>query len=125
MAKKVNEYKRDIEKALKNAGKYSRSLEAQIMSLAGTLRTIALANDELDSLESTTIPIINRYNQEAIAPHPVFKIMKDAQDSVTKQMKALSLTAEDLLGSDENDPLITLTDNVRAAQKKSKIIKPE
>ena len=31
MAKKVNEYKKDIEKALKTAGRFSKSLDAQVM----------------------------------------------------------------------------------------------
>jgi len=124
MAKKVNEYKKDIEKALKAAGKYSRSLGAQILSLAGALRTLDLANDEIGELESTTIPAKSRYCNETLVPHPVFKIQKDAQDSVTRQMKALGLTAEELTGTDEDDPLIDLTKKVKnVGRKKPNIIK--
>lgn len=124
MAKKVNEYKKDIEKALKAAGKYSKSLGAQILSLAGALRTLDIANDEIDELETTTIPVVSRYGNETLAPHPVFKIQKDAQDSVTRQMKALGLTAEELTGTDEDDPLIDLTKKVKnAGRKKPTIIK--
>lgn len=126
MAKQVNEYKKDIVKALKAAGKYSRSLDAQILSLAGALRTLDLANDEIDELDSVTIPVTSRYGNETLAPHPVFKIQKDAQDSVTRQMKALGLTAEELTGTDEDDPLIELTKKVRnAGRKKPNIIKPK
>lgn len=124
MAKKVSEYKKDIERALKAASRYSRSLEAQILSLAGALRTLDLANDEIDNLETTTIKAISRYGNETMIPHPVFKIQKDAQDSVTRQMKALSLTAEDLAGAEEDDPLIDLTRKVKdAGRKKSKVIR--
>ena len=124
MAKKVNEYKKDIERALKAAGKYSKSLGAQILSLAGALRTLDIANDEIDELETTTIPVVSRYGNETLAPHPVFKIQKDAQDSVTRQMKALGLTAEELTGTDEDDPLIDLTKKVKnAGRKKPTIIK--
>lgn len=124
MTKKVNEYKKDIEKALKAAGKYSKSLGAQILSLAGALRTLDLANDEIDGLETTTIPSISRYGNETLVPHPVFKIQKDAQDSVTRQMKALGLTAEELTGTDEDDPLINLTKKVKnVGRKKPNIIK--
>lgn len=124
MAKQVNDYKKDIEKALKAAGKYSKSLGAQILSLAGALRTLDLANDEIDRLETTTIPSISRYGNETLVPHPVFKIQKDAQDSVTRQMKALGLTAEELTGTDEDDPLIELTKKVKnAGRKKPSIIK--
>lgn len=124
MAKKVNEYKKDIEKALRAAGKYSKSLGAQILSLAGALRTLDLANDEIDQLDSTIIPATSRYGNETLVPHPVFKIQKDAQDSVTRQMKALGLTAEELTGTDEDDPLIDLTKKVKnAGRKKPNIIK--
>lgn len=124
MAKKVNEYKKDIEKALKAAGKYSRSLDAQILSLAGALRTLDLANDEIDDLDSTTIPATSRYGNETLVPHPVFKIQKDAQDSVTRQMKALGLTAEELTGTDDDDPLIDLTKKVKnVGRKKPNIVK--
>lgn len=125
MAKRVNEYKKDIEKALRAAGKYSKSLGAQILSLAGALRTLDLANDEIDRLDSTTISATSRYGNETLVPHPVFKIQKDAQDSVTRQMKALGLTAEELTGTDEDDPLIDLTKKVKSAgSKKPTIIKP-
>lgn len=124
MTKKVNEYRKDIEKALKAAGKYSRSLGAQILSLAGALRTLDLANDEIDGLESTTITATSRYGNETLAPHPVFKIQKDAQDSVTRQMKALGLTAEELTGTDEDDPMIELTKKVKnAGRRKPNIVK--
>lgn len=122
MAKQVNEYKKDIEKALKAAGKYSKSLGAQILSLAGALRTLDLANDEIDGLEVTTIPTTSRYGNVTLAPHPVFKIQKDAQDSVTRQMKALGLTAEELTGSDEDDPLIDLTKKVKNVGRKKPVI---
>ena len=124
MAKKVNEYKKDIEKVLKSASRYSRSLDAQILSLAGALRTLDLANDEIDNLDTTTISSVSRYGNETLVPHPVFKIQKDAQDSVTRQMKALGLTAEELTGTDEDDPLIDLTKKVKnVGRKKPNIIK--
>lgn len=122
MAKKVSEYKQDIVKALKGAGKYSRSLDAQILSLAGALRTLDLANDEIDDLVETTIPVMSRYGNETLAPHPVFRIQKDAQDSVTRQMKALGLTAEELTGMDDDDPLIELTKKVRNSGRKKPVI---
>lgn len=122
MAKKVNDYKKDIVRALKVAGKYSRSLDAQILSLAGAMRTLDLANTEIDDLESTTISTISRYGNETLAPHPVFKIQKDAQDSVTRQMKALGLTAEELTGTDDDDPLIDLTKKVKSVGRKNPTI---
>lgn len=123
MAKKVSDYKKDIERALKAVNKYSKSLDMQIMSLASAMRTLELANDEIDSLEITTVMEVTRYGSK-YAPHPVFKIQKDAQDSVTRQMKALGLVADDLIGDDENDPLIDLTKKIKnAGRKKVNIVK--
>lgn len=125
MAKKVNEYKTDIIKALKAAGRYSKGLDMQILSLAGALRTLDMANDEIDDLETVVITETSRYGNTTLSPHPVFKIQKDAQDSVTRQMKALGLTVEQLTGQDDNDPLIDMTKKVRAAtRKKPTIVKP-
>ncbi len=126
MAKKVSEYKKDIVKALKAAGKYSGSLAPQIDSLAGALRALGMANDDIDDLETTTISTVSRYGNETLAPHPVFKIQKDAQDSVTRQMKALGLTATDLAGFDDDDPLAELTSKLsKTARKSARIIRPE
>lgn len=124
MEKRVSDYKADIVKALKAAGKYSKSLDIQIISLAGALCTLNKANDEIDGLDSVTISVTSRYGNATLAPHPVFKIQKDAQDSVTRQMKALGLTAEELTGTDEDDPLIDLTKKVKnAGRKKPNIVK--
>lgn len=124
MEKKVSDYKADIVKALKAAGKYSKSLDIQIISLAGALCTLNKANDEIDNLDSVTISVTSRYGNETLAPHPVFKIQKDAQDSVTRQMKALGLTAEELTGTDDDDPLIDLTKKVKnVGRKKPNIVK--
>lgn len=124
MEKKVKDYKTEIAKALKAAGKYSKSLDIQITSLASALFTLALANEEMEGLDSVTISVVSRYGNETLAPHPVFKIQKDAQDSVTRQMKALGLTAEELTGTDDDDPLIDLTKKVKnAGRKKPNIIK--
>lgn len=126
MAKQIADYKKDIEKALKAVGKYSKSLGPQILSLAGALRTLDLANDEIDELDTTTVVVKSRYGNDAYAPHPVFKIQKDAQDSVTRQMKALGLTAVELTGTDDDDPLIELTKKVKnSGHKKPVIVKPD
>lgn len=125
MGKNVSDYKIEITKALKAVGKYSKGLDIQITSLAGALCTLNKANAEIDALETVTIKVVSRYGNDTLAPHPVFKIQKDAQDSVTRQMKALGLTAEGLIGVDDDDPLIDLTKKVKnATRKKANIIKP-
>lgn len=124
MALKVSDYRVIIVRALKSAGKYTKALDMQVMSLAGALRTLDMANDEIDGLDSVVVVEISRYGNETLAPHPVFKIQKDAQDSVTRQMKALGLTVEDLAGADDNDPLVELTKKVKnSGRKRPTIVK--
>lgn len=124
MAKKISEYKRDIERALKYAGKYNKSITFQVLSLAGALRTLDLANDDVDRLETTTIIVKNRYGNDAPAPHPAFRIQRETQESVTRQMKALGLTTEALAGADDNDPMVELTQTVAASARRARIVKP-
>lgn len=124
MTTTLDGYKKKIVKALKANKSYSAALEPQVGSLATALRTLDLANREIDSLECTTVFETTRYG-EKMAPHPVFKIAKDAQDSVTRQMKALRLTVEDLAGQVDDDPLIDLTKKLAKQRTKSTTLKPD
>ncbi len=123
MAKTVNEYKAEIIKVLKAQKIYSRGLDMQVISLASAMRNLELANNQIDGLEETTVWETTRYGKK-LAPHPVFKIAKEAQELVTRQMKALGLTAEDLAGDVEDDPLADLTKKLTKKRKRPKIIKP-
>lgn len=108
--------------ALKSAERYNKSLEIQILSLASALRSLQIANRDLDELDSTVVATISRYGNESLAPHPVFKILKDTQDSITRQMKALGLTAEDLIAGDDDDPLYALTRQVKKTGTEKRVI---
>lgn len=124
MVRTVEEYRKSIVNALKKINTYTKGLDFQIAALASALRTLDLANDEIDTLESPTVLEQTRYGSKH-APHPVFKIQKDAQDSITTQLRALGLTAKALAGEIDDDPLYDLTRKVKnAGQKKSHIIKP-
>ena len=122
MAKKVADYQKIVKNALKACGNYSKSLDIQIISLASALRTLGLANDEIDTLDVTTILETTRYGKK-MAPHPAFKVQRDSQDSVTRQMKALGLTAADISGDSDDDPLVDLTTKVKNAGKSPVIVK--
>ncbi|MEG1158768.1 MAG: hypothetical protein RSD70_00110 [Acidaminococcaceae bacterium] len=80
----------------------------QVQSLASAMRNLAMANDQIDGLTETTVLETTRYG-EKLAPHPVFKIAKESQELITRQMKVLGLTAEDLAGEVEDDPLVDMT----------------
>ena len=123
MTKSVEEYKREIIRQMKAHKIYSKGLDMQITSLASAMRNLELANAEIDRLDYTTVMETTRYG-EKLAPHPVFKVAKDAQDMVTRQMKALGLTTIGLTGTDDDDPLIDLTKKVKnAGRKKPNIVK--
>lgn len=109
MANKIDSYRVLIERALKKNGTYSKGLSFQIQTLASALRTLDLANAEIDGLDTTTVWEETRYGRK-LAPHPVFKTQRDAQDSISRQLKLLGLTAEALnVGDDDKDPLVDLT----------------
>ena len=124
MAKTVNEYVKEITKTLKANKTYSRGLDMQILSLASAMRNLEMANDQIDGLTETTVWETTRYG-EKLAPHPVFKIAKEAQELVTRQMKALGLTVDELAGNTEDDPLAELTKKLAKKRKQPTIINPE
>lgn len=124
MAKTVNEYVKEITKTLKANKTYSRGLDMQILSLASAMRNLEMANNQIDGLTETTVWETTRYG-EKLAPHPVFKIAKEAQELVTRQMKALGLTVDDLAGNTEDDPLADLTKKLTKKRKQPTIINPE
>lgn len=124
MAKSVNEYVRQITKLLKTNKVYSRGLDMQITSLASAMRNLDMANEQIDGLTETTVWEQTRYGHK-LAPHPVFKIAKEAQELITRQMKVLGLTVEDLAGGTEDDPLADLTKKLTKKRSQPTIIKPE
>ena len=124
MAKTVNEYVKEITKTLKANKTYSRGLDMQILSLASAMRNLEMANNQIDGLTETTVWETTRYG-EKLAPHPVFKIAKEAQELVTRQMKALGLTVDEMAGNTEDDPLADLTKKLTKKRKQPTIINPE
>ena len=124
MAKTVSEYTKEITKMLKANKTYSRGLDMQILSLASAMRNLEMANNQIDGLTDTTVWETTRYG-EKLAPHPVFKIAKEAQELVTRQMKALGLTVDELAGNTEDDPLADLTKKLTKKRKQPTIINPE
>ena len=123
MAKSVEEYRKEIVRKMKVHKTYTQALDMQIYSLASAMRNLDLANEQIDGLGEVTVWETTRYGQK-IAPHPAFKIAKDAQDMVTRQMKALNLTVEDLSGEADEDPLTDLTKRLTKKRKAPTVIRP-
>lgn len=123
MVKSVEEYRKEIVRQMKAHKTYSRGLDMQITSLASAMRNLEMANAQIDGLTEVTVWEKTRYGSK-LAPHPVFKVAKDAQDMITRQMKSLGLTAEDLSGEIEDDPLVDMTKKLTKKRKAPTIIKP-
>lgn len=100
--KSIQTYKARIVKALKESGRYSAGLVVTIDALANTMRTLDLCSSEIDGLDCVTVTESTRYGSK-LAPHPVFRVQRDAQESLSRLCKALGLTSADLLkdGSDD------------------------
>lgn len=124
MAKSVLDYVKDIKKVLRDHKTYTAALDPQITSLASAMRNLQMANDQIDTLVDTTVWEETRYGKK-LAPHPVFKIAKDAQRSITEQMKALNLTVDELAGEADDDPLADLTKKLTKCRKAATIITPK
>lgn len=102
---------------------YTPALDIQILSLASALCTLEMANSDIAKLTETTVLEQTRYGSK-LAPHPAFKIQRDAQDSVTRQMKALGLRAADITDAGDSDPLVELTKKIAEADT-HEIIRPD
>ena len=124
MAKSVLDYVREIKKVLRDHKTYTAALDPQITSLASAMRNLQMANDQIDTLTETTVWEETRYGRK-LAPHPVFKIAKEAQELVTRQMKALGLTVDELAGEADDDPLADLTKKLTKRRKVATIITPK
>ena len=124
MTKSVADYKKEIVRQLRANGTYSKGLDMQIISLASAMRNLEMANQQIDGLTETTVWETTRYG-EKLAPHPVFKIAKEAQELITRQIKALGLTAEELAGSVDDEPIADLTKKLTKKRKQPTILKRE
>ena len=111
MAKKRTSYIAAITKALKNNGKYNEGLKLGIESVADTLVVRDLCRNDIDQLQITTVKETTRYG-EKIAPHPVFKILRDAQATLDKGCKSLGLTYAELMKELDLDPLKEFVDSI-------------
>lgn len=111
----IDQWEAVIRKALKRSQTYTAAIDVQIKSLATAVYTLTLAAADIERLDETFVWVETRYGRE-MKPHPVFKVQKDAQDSITRQMKALGLTVEALSADTETDPLVDLTKKIIATR---------
>ena len=103
----MEDKKQKIRETLENLGVYSTALEFQIEALATALQTLELARKEASELKSTTVKEVGRWGEKTV-PHPVFRILRDAEASITKQLKALGMTTGSAGAPIDDDPMVKL-----------------
>lgn len=121
--KELESYERKIRAALRRHNLPTSGLEIQIRSLATALRTLDKANLQIAGLDEVTVWEKTRYG-EKLAPHPVFKVAHDAEYQITRQMKALGLTADNLSVDAEKDPLTEMTAKLNDRRSNPVIVRP-
>ena len=124
MVNSIDFYIKDITRQMKAHKLYNKGLDMQIKSLASAMRNLDMANAQIDGLTETTVLEETRYGSK-LAPHPVFKVAKEAQELITRQMKALGLTAEAMSGEVEDDPVVEVTKKLTNKRAKPTILKKE
>lgn len=120
----IEDYEIKIQKALESQNRWSESLVIAVHSLAVAMRNLDMANHDIEALDSCTVLEETRYGKK-IAPHPAFKIAKDANEAIGKLLKSLGLTADDISEGIDNDPLAEVTESLIAKRKAPKIVKPK
>lgn len=120
----IEDYEIKIQKALESQNRWSESLVIAVHSLAVAMRNLDMANHDIEALDSCTVLEETRYGKK-IAPHPAFKIAKDANEAIGKLLKSLGLTADDISEGIDNDPLAEVTESLIAKRKVPKIVKPK
>lgn len=120
----IEDYEIKIQKALESQSRWSESLVIAVHSLAVAMRNLDIANHDIEALDSCTVLEETRYGKK-IAPHPAFKIAKDANEAIGKLLKSLGLTADDISEGIDNDPLAEVTESLIAKRKAPKIVKPK
>lgn len=96
----IDKIQRSITRDLKKAGMYSPHLNAQIYCLASAVLTLVMANRDIATLESTRALEESKYGSKPVED-PAFKTQRGAMAEVTKQLRVLKLTVDDLVGAPE------------------------
>ncbi len=92
-------YKRRITSALKDSGLYNKNLSIQIENLATSLWTLSMCRDKMSEAEFKVIE--TKVTRDGCQPieNPIFKVLARTQTDVSRQMKQLNLTVEDIVGN--------------------------
>lgn len=94
-------YRRKIKTAMQKCGTYDANLDFQILNLARSLRLLAQVDRKMSEPEFALIVMKVTRDGNQPMENPVLKTLDRAQTQVTRQMRQLKLTVEDLIGAPE------------------------
>lgn len=95
---------------MKKAGTYSKLLDMQVETLAGALVVIEKCKEKIEAEDFE--PVVTKITRDGEQPieNPVLKTHSRYMAEVSRQMKLLKLTVEDIIGQpdlpDEADRII-------------------
>lgn len=85
---------------------YSPNLAIQIDNLAASLYQQELCLQEIEAEGFTVIVMKETRDGEQPVENPIFKVMARIQADITRQMKQLKLTVDDIVGVPEQEDAI-------------------
>ena len=102
----------DIVKELKKDGRYTPTLRPMLAVLDSALTSLRIMLKQLRIWESELTDGAISYDD--IAQSPLWKRLREAEDSCRKLLKELNLNAEGTKSSVQDDPLLELTDRLQS-----------
>lgn len=119
MDSKITKYKRQVSACLRKAGAPSASaLNPLVTALAIALYDMESAMEERLRLESIVYEETTAYGVK-IVQHPLSTTLDKKIDRVLNLCKVLGLTAKEVVTDVQEDPMVRLTADVLAAQKRN------
>lgn len=97
----LERYVKKIKTAMQSCGTYNSNLDFQILNLARSLRLLAQVDRDMSDPDfELTVMKVTRDGEQPIE-NPLLKTLDRAQTQVSRQMRQLKLTVEDLIGAPE------------------------
>ena len=120
----ISVYKTQVVEALKEDGRYTPSLEAEIYALASARMSLEMINRQLSENSSPTI--IEKSSQGIkTVPNPLYDMQRKALDIVSTHTKLLGLEHESVMGTEQGDKLTQVTSQLVELMRNDETIKPQ
>lgn len=97
----LERYVKKIKTAMQSCGTYNSNLDFQILNLARSLRLLAQVDRDMSDPDFELTVMKETRDGEQPIENPLLKTLDRAQTQVSRQMRQLKLTVEDLIGAPE------------------------